>query len=100
MRVLLSALLFGTVTSLIYSAAGAVFSFAIMLALKKSGAFSVLGVSVAGAVMHNAAQVICAAFLLGAAEIGYYFIVLSLSAVAAGILVGAASATIIKRINL
>ena len=99
-RVLLSALLFGTVTSLIYSAAGAGFSFAIMLALKKSGAFSVLGVSVAGAVMHNAAQVICAAFLLGAAEIGYYFIVLSLSAVAAGILVGAASATIIKRINL
>ncbi len=99
-RVLLSAMLFGTVTSLVYSLSGAVFSFAIMLVLKKSRAFSVLGVSVSGAVMHNAAQVVCAAVLLGSAEISYYFIVLSLTAVAAGILVGAVSATIIKRVKI
>lgn len=99
-RVLLCALLFGTVTSLIYSTAGAVFSLTAMLALEKSRAFSVLGVSVAGAVMHNAAQVICAAILLGTAEIGYYFIALSFSAVATGILIGVASAAIIKSVKI
>lgn len=98
-RVALSALLFGTVTSFIYSACGAILSLTVMILLKKSTLFSPVGVSVAGAVMHNVGQVLCAIIMLGAAEIGYYFVVLSVSAVLAGVLVGLASAVLIKTVK-
>lgn len=61
--------------------------------------FSPVGVSVAGAVMHNVGQVLCAIIMLGAAEIGYYLVVLSVSAVLAGVLVGLASAVLIKTVK-
>ena len=95
----ISALLFGTVTSFIYSACGAILSLTVMILLKKSTLFSPVGVSVAGAVMHNVGQVLCAIIMLGAAEIGYYLVVLSVSAVLAGVLVGLASAVLIKTVK-
>ena len=98
-RVALSALLFGSVMSFIYSFSGAVLSLAVMILLKKSALFSAVGVSVAGAVMHNVGQVICAVIILGTAEIGYYLIFLSVSAVVSGVLVGLVSALLIKKLK-
>lgn len=98
-RVALSALLFGSVMSFIYSFSGAVLSLAVMILLKKSALFSAVGVSVAGAVMHNVGQVLCAVIILGTAEIGYYLIFLSVSAVISGVLVGLVSALLIKKLK-
>lgn len=98
-RVALSALLFGSVMSFIYSFSGAVLSLAVMILLKKSALFSAVGVSVAGAVMHNIGQVLCAVIILGTAEIGYYLISLSVSAVVSGMLVGLVSALLIKKLK-
>lgn len=98
-RVALSALLFGSVMSFIYSFSGAVLSLAVMILLKKSSLFSAVGVSVAGAVMHNVGQVLCAVIILGTAEIGYYLIFLSVSAVVSGVLVGLVSALLIKKLK-
>lgn len=98
-RVALSALLFGSVMSFIYSFSGAVLSLAVMILLKKSALFSAVGVSVAGAVMHNVGQVLCAVIMLGTAEIGYYLIFLSVSAVVSGVLVGLVSALLIKKLK-
>ena len=98
-RVALSALLFGSVMSFIYSFSGAVLSLAVMILLKKSALFSAVGVSVAGAVMHNVGQVLCAVIILGTAEIGYYLIFLSGSAVVSGVLVGLVSALLIKKLK-
>ena len=98
-RVALSALLFGSVMSFIYSFSGAVLSLAVMILLKKSALFSAVGVSVAGAVMHNVGQVLCAVIILGTAEIGYYLIFLSVSAVVSGVLVGLVSALLIKKLK-
>ena len=98
-RVALSALLFGSVMSFIYSFSGAVLSLAVMILLKKSALFSAVGVSVAGAVMHNVGQVLCAVIILGTAEIGYYLILLSVSAVVSGVLVGLVSALLIKKLK-
>lgn len=98
-RVALSALLFGSVMSFIYSFSGAVLSLAVMIFLKKSALFSAVGVSVAGAVMHNVGQVLCAVIILGTAEIGYYLIFLSVSAVVSGVLVGLVSALLIKKLK-
>ena len=98
-RVALSALLFGSVMSFIYSFSGAVLSLAVMILLKKSALFSAVGVSVAGAIMHNVGQVLCAVIILGTAEIGYYLIFLSVSAVVSGVLVGLVSALLIKKLK-
>ncbi len=98
-RVCLSALLFGSVMSLIYSLTGAVFSLAVMIFLKKTGKFSEIGVSVAGAVFHNAGQICAAILILGTSEIAYYFSVLTLSGVISGAVIGLLGGILIKRLG-
>ena len=53
-RVLLSGFIFGNYFSIIYSLAGGLLSLTVMALLKKSKGFSVMGISVAGGVFHNA----------------------------------------------
>ena len=62
-KVLLSALMFGGFSGLIYSASGALLSFVIMLILHKRPAFSPIGVSAAGGAAHVTAQVLAAMLL-------------------------------------
>ena len=59
-RLFLSALLFGSFLTFLYSLAGAVLSFLVMLLLKKSGWFSEVGVSIGGGVFHNLGQILVA----------------------------------------
>jgi len=98
LRVLLSALLFGSVLSLAYSAAGAVLSLAVMILLRKSGAFGTAGVSVAGAVCHSLGQILTAAILLETRSLLWYFPALCASGVVAGICIGLLAALLIERI--
>ncbi len=98
LRVVLVALLFGSALSLAYSAAGAVCSFLIMLLLKRSGRFGCTGVSVAGAVAHNLAQIAAAAVLLETASLAWFLPVLCLSGTLAGICIGLVSALLVKRV--
>ena len=90
------ALLFGNIMTLAYSLAGAVLSLAIMALLKKSNGFSMVGVSLAGGVFHNLGQILVAMVVLETAEIGYYMIVLTITGVLAGILVGLAGSLLLK----
>ena len=98
LRVFLLFLMFGNAVSLAYSAAGAVLSLAVMLLLKKTGLFSVVGVSVAGGIAHNVGQIVMAIFLLGVAEIGYYLIVLAITGCLFGAVVGFLGALAQRRI--
>lgn len=91
LRLVLSALLFGSAVTFIYSLAGAVLSLFLMLLLRRSGIFSPIGVSIAGGVAHNAGQVLVAVFLLNTPQLGYYMILLSVSGTVAGALVGLAA---------
>ena len=97
-RVLLVSLLFGNALWFLYSAAGALCSLGVMLLLKKSGLFSEVGVSVSGAVAHNAGQILVALWLLGVAEIGYYLIVLAITGCVFGVAVGLLGAVAARRI--
>jgi len=99
-RVFMLALLFGTIVSLAYSIAGACCALVTMVILKKIDHFSCVGVSVAGGVMHNVGQIVVACFLLETNLLVYYLPYLLVSGVAAGIVIGLISATLIKRINL
>jgi len=98
LRVALVAVLFGSALSLVYSAAGAVCSFLVMLALRTSGRFSCAGVSVAGAVAHNLAQIAAAALLLETPSLAWYLPVLLASGTAAGVCIGLAAALLIRRV--
>ena len=97
-RVVLVALLFGNLYSFLYSAAGALLSLGLMTLLKKVGILHTAGVSVAGAVMHNTAQIGVAVLILETSEIIYYLPALIISAVITGILIGLVSAILIERI--
>ena len=98
-RVVLAALLFGTILSMAYSTAGALLSLLGMAVLKKSKLFGLVAVSVTGAVLHNLGQVITACLLLQSSSIAYYAPYLIFSAVIAGIVMGVAAAIILKRLE-
>ena len=69
-----------------------------MAFLKGKGTFSVLGISMAGGVMHNLGQVLTAMVLLETSELGYYMVVLTVTGTIAGILVGLCGSILVKKI--
>ncbi|MBR5746541.1 MAG: Gx transporter family protein [Clostridia bacterium] len=88
-RILLSWFVFGSFTAFIYSLCGGVLSLAVMYILKRAGFFGCVGVSVSGAVAHNAGQLAAACALLHGTDILYYAPVLLAAATLAGALNGA-----------
>lgn len=98
LRIGLSSILFGNLSIFLYSLAGALLSLLAMILLKKIDKFSMVGVSVAGGVMHNLGQLIMAAFMMENAVILYYFPILVVSGVIAGVLTGLAGAFLQKHL--
>jgi heptaprenyl diphosphate synthase len=64
--------------------------------LRKTGLFSVIGVSMAAGVLHNMGQLLVAAALIEDLRIFFYFPVLLFSGIAAGILVGIISTMVLR----
>lgn len=95
-RILTVAFLFGNLMTLAYSISGAVLSLAVMWIMKKCNLFSMVGVSIAGAVSHNIGQIVAAILILGTKEIGFYLPVLAISGIVAGIFVGTAGILLLK----
>jgi heptaprenyl diphosphate synthase len=99
-RVIIVSVLFGSFVSLLYSIAGAVLSFAVMLLLKYLTPLKEVTVSVAGGIMHNVGQIIVASIMLETNVVVYYLPFLILSGTVAGIVVGITAALLIKKINI
>ena len=95
----LAALLFGSLFSALYALAGGVVSFAVMALLKRTDRFSVCGVSMAGGVFHNLAQLTVAGLLVETAQVFYYFPVLLLSGMATGIGIGILATLILRSVR-
>lgn len=98
-RVVLSALLFGSVISMSYSLCGALISLAMMAILKRSGLFGTVAVSVVGGVSHNLGQIAVACLILQTEAIAYYIPVLILSGVVSGVVIGIVSAVVLARLE-
>ena len=98
-RILLSALLFGTPFSMLYSLAGGVISMFVMWVLKKTGLFSVIGVSMAGGVFHNLGQLLVAAFAVSNIRMFIYFPVLVFTGIATGIGTGIIAFAVLKKLG-
>jgi len=98
-RVVISSLLFGSVLSMVYSAAGAIISLIVMALLKKTGLFSPVAVSVAGGVSHNLGQIGVACLILQTSALVYYVPALIICGVVAGVVIGFIAAVVLDRVN-
>lgn len=98
MRILLVGFLFGNLSMILYSLAGALLSFTCMYFAKKSDLFSVVGVSVAGGIAHNIGQLIVAMLVLETVSLIYYGPVLLAAGLATGFLIGIITEEVRKRL--
>ena len=87
-RILLSGFLFGNFSSILYSIAGALVSFGVMLLLKRTGRFSIIGVSIAGGTAHNIGQILVAAAVLENLDLLFYAPILMITGEGTGFLIG------------
>lgn len=96
-RIILSGVAFG-ISTVPYSLAGGALSLLVMVLLKRSKGFGITGVSVAGSVCHNIGQTLVAMVLLGNKTV-FYFPMLLLSGIIAGVLIGLISGIVLTKLN-
>lgn len=95
LRILLSGFLYGNLFSILYSLAGALFSFCAMFAGQRMRRFSALGVSILGGIFHNLGQLAAACLVLGAAAVVFYAPALILSGTLTGAALGVVALVIL-----
>lgn len=96
-RILLSGLIFGNMFSIFYSLGGGLLSLAVMVFLKKTGQFTVAGISIGGGASHNVGQLLVAMFVVQTYQVVYYLPVLLIAGVITGAVIGILSAEVLKR---
>lgn len=87
-RIVLVSFLFGNMSSMIYSLAGGLLSFAIMCLFQKCKGFSMIGISMAGGVSHNVGQLIVAACVVESTSVFYYMPILMIVGALTGSVIG------------
>ena len=74
MRILLSGFMFSNAFSILYSLAGGILSWAVMLLLKKTGRFHMVSISICGGITHNLGQILVAMVVVKNYYIFGYFL--------------------------
>ena len=97
-RIVASGLLFSGVFGMLYSFAGGILSLVVMYVLYRTGRFSMVGISMAGGVMHNLGQLLTACLIVSSVSLMSYFAVLLFSGLISGILIGIMAYNIEKRL--
>lgn len=87
-RIFISGLLFNGLFGTVYALAGGLLSLFVMWLLKKTGLFSMIGVSMAGGVSHNIGQLLAASAVVSDLRMFLYFPVLMFGGLSSGILMG------------
>jgi heptaprenyl diphosphate synthase len=93
LRCILSSIFGGGITGFLFSMAGGILSTVVMYILyrKCSKVFSIIGISIAGAVSHNIGQIVIASFVMKDMAIYTILPVLLISGVVMGLFVGLSS---------
>lgn len=99
LRIILAGFMFGNAFSIIYSLAGGILSFVVMLLLKNTGKLKILSVSTAGGISHNVGQLIVAALVVENYNILFYVPVLIIAGIITGFLIGLLADEIVLRIG-
>lgn len=98
-RIAVVGLLFGNLFSVCFSLAGGFLSLLLMAVVKRLGVLDCTGVSMIGALAHNAGQIAAAVVLVENARVAYYFIPLAITGVVAGIAIGLVSGIMLRRLE-
>lgn len=98
-RIVLCGITFGSLPAMLYSLAGGLLSFFVMLLLKRTSLFSVYGVSIAGGVSHNVGQLLVAVCVLQTGLLVYYLPFLLVAGCVAGAAIGFLGGIVQKRLS-
>jgi len=100
-RVLLASFLGGTLSTLLFSAAGATLSFVGMYGVFKLGPnlVSMIGISVTGATLHNFGQLLIASHVAGTWNVLLYLPVLTGAGIISGIATGVAANYLLQSLD-
>ena len=100
-RIILATLLGGTISTFMYSGAGALLSFIGMWAVKRLGPskISLIGVSTTGAILHNVGQLSVASWIAQTWKVMLYLPVLSFIGILSGIAIGIAANYLLTHIE-
>ena len=100
LKVVLSGLMFGGVTAMMYAFAGGLLSLTAMCLLSRVKGMHPVAVSMVGGVMHNVGQVAMAMIILHTAkQMLYYLGILTLVGLACGALTGIAATGVMKHLK-
>ena len=99
-RVFLATFIFGSVSGMLYSLAGAALSFLLMWPCSRCKGISPVGVSMLGGVMHNVGQLIVAFWMLGVSGVLYYVGPLLIAGAVTGFVVGIATRMLLPRMEV
>ena len=98
-RVLLSGILFGPPSAILFGLAGTALSLTVMALCKRFRLFGMVGVSILGGVAHNIGQFLMAAFVVNTFGVFSYLPVLLTAGCAAGALIGLLGGILVGRVN-
>lgn len=96
-RILIIGMFFGNLFSILFSVAGAVISYLVMVAIKKINKVSIITVGVFGGVFHNIGQMVVAIFVVDTYQVIYYLPVLIITGIITGAIIGIVSRMIYTR---
>jgi heptaprenyl diphosphate synthase len=101
LRVILSTLFGGTLSSFLYSISGGILSLITMYFIKKLGRqnISLIGVSITGAFFHNLGQILMSALIIRNINIIIYLPILSVAGIGTGFFVGVTARYLIMYVN-
>lgn len=101
LRCIVVAVLSKGITVLPFSLTGGILSAIAMWLMYKQASrlFSIKGISVVGAIVHNTAQLVVASLILGESVLFYYIPVLLISAVITGLVTGSISELTVREIE-
>ncbi|MEG0474645.1 MAG: Gx transporter family protein [Carnobacterium sp.] len=93
MRLIMTTLLGGTLSTFMYSCAGALLSYLGMMIVKKLGSkyVSIIGISATGGILHNVGQLMVASWISQTWTVMLYLPVLSFMGILSGIAIGIAA---------
>jgi heptaprenyl diphosphate synthase len=101
MRLLISTLLGGTLSTFLYSFAGAFLSYGGMLLVRLLGPkrVSMIGISATGGILHNVGQLAMASLIAQSFSVMLYLPILSVTGIFSGIAVGVAANYLLEHVS-
>ncbi|AQR88861.1 Gx transporter family protein [Clostridium saccharobutylicum] len=101
LRLLLSTIFNGSLSTFMYGAAGAILSYYVMIFVKKFGKdrVSIVGVSCSGAVFHNIGQLVVASAIVQNIAVMLYLPILSIAGIGTGIFIGVTANFVVKHLS-